>query len=205
MTTSIDYKKELKALYGGVKKQPHIIDVPPMNYLMIDGKGDPNVAQSYADAVTTLYNLAYAIRFAVKKAQDIAFTVMPLQGLWWMPEMTAFTTAPKSDWLWTMMIMQPDWITQEMIDAGIAKARGKLGDPPPSLRLEDYDEGLSVQTMHVGPYSAEAPTIARMHNEFMPENGLVPNGHHHEIYLGDPRKVAPEKLKTVLRQPVKKA
>jgi len=201
----IDFKKTMKALWQPPAGKFTLVEVPRMRFLKIDGKGDPNTAPEYARAVEWLYSVSYPVKFASKKDLGKDYTVAPLEGLWWAEDMAAFTAGDRDDWLWTMMIMQPDWITQEMIDAGIAKARGKLGDPPPSLRLEDYDEGLSVQTMHVGPYSAEAPTIARMHNEFMPENGLVPNGHHHEIYLGDPRKVAPEKLKTVLRQPVKKA
>ncbi|WP_306024506.1 GyrI-like domain-containing protein [Oceaniradius stylonematis] len=130
--------------------------------------------------------------------------MLPLEGLWWAEDMDAFTAGDKDKWSWTAMIMQPDWITDAMFAAAVDKARGKLGDPPESLRLEIFDEGLSVQIMHIGPYDAEGPTIARLHQQFIPQNGLTENGHHHEIYLSDPRRVAPEKLKTIIRQPVKR-
>jgi len=118
--------------------------------------------------------------------------------------MSAFIEGDRDSWLWTAMIMQPDWVTPDMYAAGLAKAERKLGEPNLTLRFEPFHEGLSVQILHIGPYSAEAPTIARLHQEFLPSNGLVENGHHHEIYLGEPRRTAPEKLKTVLRQPVEK-
>jgi hypothetical protein len=118
--------------------------------------------------------------------------------------MEDFQRREKSRWRWTMMIMQPDWIARPMFEQAVAKVREKLGEPPACLRLEDYDEGLSVQAMHVGPYDAEGPTIARLHGEFLPQNGLVETGHHHEIYIGDPRRTAPERLKTILRQPVRR-
>jgi len=200
----IDFKKTMKALFQPPAGKFSLVEVPRMRFLKVDGKGDPNTAPDYARAVEWLYSVSYPVKFASKKDLGKDYTVPPLEGLWWAEDMSAFVAGDRSNWLWTMMIMQPDWITQEMIDAGIAKAAGKLGDPPASLRLEDYDEGLSVQIMHIGPYSAEAPTIARMHDEFIPQNGLAPTGRHHEIYLGDPRKTAPEKLKTVLRQPVKR-
>lgn len=128
----------------------------------------------------------------------------PLEGLWWAEDMAKFSAEDKGNWLWTAMIMQPDWIGDGMIAAAPEKAKGKLGEPPASLRLEIFEEGLSVQTMHIGPYSAEAPTIAKLHAEFLPANGLAESGHHHEIYLSDPGRTAPEKLKTVIRQPVRR-
>lgn len=201
----IDFKKTMKALWQPSAKEFAVVEVPRMQFLKIDGKGDPNTAPEYKHAVEWLYSVSYPVKFASKKELGRDYAVPPLEGLWWADDMTAFISGDRANWLWTMMIMQPDWITGDMIDAGVAKGKAKLGDLPASLRLEDCDEGLSVQIMHVGPYSAEAPTIARMHNEFMPENGFVPSGHHHEIYLSDPRKVAPEKMKTVLRQPVRKA
>jgi len=200
----IDFKKTMKALWPPPAGRFTVVEVPRMQFLKIDGKGDPNKAPQYQHALQWLYSVSYPVKFASKKELGRDYTVPPLEGLWWAEDMTAFVAGDRANWQWTMMIMQPDWITPAMIEAGIEKARVKLGDPPASLRLEDYEEGLSVQIMHIGPYSAEAPTIARMHEEFMPENGLKPNGHHHEIYLSDPRKVAPEKMKTVLRQPVKK-
>ncbi|MGB7317119.1 MAG: GyrI-like domain-containing protein [Planktotalea sp.] len=133
------------------------------------------------------------------------YVVAPLEGLWWADDMSAYTEGRRDEWLWTLMIMQPDWITADMFAQALEKAVEKKGPQPPSLRFESFAEGLSVQILHIGPYSDEGPTLARLHNEYMPEHGLTWNGKHHEIYLSDPRRAAPEKLKTVLRQPVKRA
>jgi len=173
-----------------------------MQYLKIDGVGAPE-GDAYAEAVGWLYAVAYPIKFSSKSELGRDYTVPPLEGLWWAEDMSAFTTDDRDSWLWTMMIMQPEWITSEVFDAGVTKAATKLGTAPETLRLESFSEGRSVQIMHVGPFADEAPTIARLHGQFLPENGLVENGHHHEIYLSDPRRTAPEKLKTVLRQPVR--
>ncbi len=199
-----DFKKEWKHLYRPSAKEFVIVDVPPMNFLMIDGHGDPNTAQEYQDAVEALYAVAYKLKFMSKKEKGMDYIVPPMEGLWWVENMEEFTTENKSTWDWTMMIMQPDWITQEMFEEALKEVEKKKNPPALSrLRLEVYHEGLAVQIMHIGPYDAEAPTIARMHT-FIDENDYEPAGKHHEIYLGDPRKVAPEKLKTVLRQPVRK-
>ena len=206
MSSVIDYKKELKHLYNPTKKTFTVVDVPPMNYLMIDGHGDPNTAQDYKDAVEALYATAYKLKFVSKKELEKDYVVPPLEGLWWAEDMETFTASrDKSAWDWTMMIMQPEWITPEMVDQVVDQV-GKKKDLPalPKLRLEAYHEGLAVQIMRIGSYDEEGPTIHRMHYEFMPQNGYEPAGKHHEIYLGDPRKVAPEKLRTVLRQPVRK-
>jgi hypothetical protein len=151
--------------------------------------------------------VAYKVKFASKKELGQDYTVPPLEGLWWAEDMQSFTTRrDKSQWHWTMMIMQPEWITQEMVDAAI-EAVAKKKDLPalPKLCLETYHEGLAVQILHIGSYDDEGPTLHRMHHEFIPRNGYEMVGKHHEIYLGDPRKVAPEKFKTVLRQPIQKA
>jgi len=201
----IDFKKELKHLYGPSAKKFEVVDVPPMNFLMIDGHGDPNTAQEYKDAVEALYAVAYALKFMSKKEKGVDYGVPPSEGLWWVENMEEFTTEDKSAWDWTMMIMQPEWITQEMVEEAVKQVEKKKNLPALSkLRLETYHEGLAVQILHIGSYDDEAPTIAKMHHEFMPENGYEPAGKHHEIYLSDPRKVAPEKLKTILRQPVRK-
>lgn len=202
----IDLKKELKHLYQPSKKDFTLVEVPPMNYLMIDGHGDPNTALAYRAAVETLYAVAYTLKFMSKKELEKDYTVPPLEGLWWAADMDAFTKLrDKSRWDWTMMIMVPEWIPAEMVERGKAAAGQKKELPSlPLLRLERYDEGLAVQILHVGSYDDEAPTLARLHEEFMPAHGLAFNGKHHEIYLGDPRRTAPEKLKTVLRQPVKR-
>ena len=199
-----DFKKEWKHLYRPSAKEFAVVDVPPMNFLMIDGHGDPNTAQEYQDAVEALYGVAYKLKFMSKKEKGMDYIVPPMEGLWWVENMEEFTTENKSTWDWTMMIMQPEWITQEMFEEALKQVEKKKNPPALSrLRLEVYHEGLAVQIMHIGPYDAEAPTIARMHT-FIDENGYEPTGKHHEIYLGDPRKVAPERLKTVLRQPIRK-
>jgi hypothetical protein len=200
----LDFRKMMKALWQPPVGRFTIVDVPKMQFAMVDGKGDPNVSEDYKAAVQWLYGVSYALKFASRRELGRDYTVAPLEGLWWADDMADFVRGDKSRWQWTMMIMQPDWIARPMFDAAVARAREKLGAPPPGLRLEDYDEGLSVQVMHVGPYSAEGPTLARLHGEFLPANGLKETGRHHEIYIGDPRRTAPEKLKTVLRQPVRR-
>ena len=197
-----DFKKELKHLYGPSKKEFSVVDVPPMNFLMIDGHGDPNDNPDFQEGMDALYGMAYTIKFALKP-QGIEFVVPPSEALWWMEDMSEFSVETKDRWQWTMMIMQPDEVTQEIV-AAAQRELARKKDPPAlsKLRYERYHEGLSVQIMYLGPYADEGPTIARMH-EFIRENGYDFNGKHHEIYLGDPRRTAPEKLKTVIRQPVK--
>jgi hypothetical protein len=202
--SKIDFKKALKHLYRPSPKEFVVVDVPSMSFLMIDGHGDPNTAQEYQDAVEALYAVAYKLKFTSKKELGKDYVVPPLEGLWWAEDMEAFTAArDKSAWDWTMMIMQPEWITQEMVEEAVKQVEKKGLPALSKLYLETYHEGLAVQILHIGSYDDEAPTIARMH-AFIDENGYEPAGKHHEIYLSDPRKVAPEKLKTVLRQPVRK-
>jgi len=199
----IDLKKEFKTLYNPPKEFT-IVDVPPMQYLMVDGHGDPNTAPSYTEAVEALFSVSYALKFASKKQLSKDYTVMPLEGLWTSDNMDDFLTREKDNWDWTMMIMQPEWITADMVQAAIEAVRAKKGLPGlDRIRLESYNEGNSVQIMHVGSYDEEAPTLRKLHHEYMPGQGLTFGGRHHEIYLGDPRKTDPSKLKTVLRQPVK--
>jgi hypothetical protein len=202
--SKIDYKKELKHLYQPSAKKFQVVDVPPMNFLMIDGHGDPNTAQEYQDAVEALYGVAYKLKFISKKESGKDYVVPPLEGLWWAGDMETFTAQrDKSAWDWTMMIMQPEWITPAIVEEAVAQMEKAKGLPALSrLRLETYLEGLAVQIMHIGSYNDEGPTIASMHT-FAAENGYALAGKHHEIYLSDPRRVAPEKLKTVLRQPVR--
>lgn len=203
--SKVDFKKEYKVLFSPPREFV-LLEVPEMQFLMVDGHGDPNVAQEYQEAVEALYAVAYKIKFASKKQLGRDYVVPPLEGLWWAEDMGAFTTArDKSKWDWTMMIMTPEWISQEMYADAVEQVRqGKHPAALEKVRLERYNEGLSVQIMHIGSYDDEGPTLMKMHNEFLPENGYVENGKHHEIYLGDPRKLAPEKLKTVLRQSVRK-
>ena len=199
----VDFKRELKHLYKPSRKAFTVVEVPPMQFLMVDGHGDPNVAQEYAEALEALYAVAYKLKFASKRTLERDYTVPPLEGLWWADDMDAFAARDKSRWDWTMMIMQPAWITAAMFDDARAVVE-KQKNPPAlaNMRLATYQEGLAVQILHIGPYDAEAPTLHRLHHEFMPANGYTFNGKHHEIYLSDPRRVAPEKLQTVLRQPV---
>ncbi len=200
----VDFKKTLKQLYAP-KKKFELVEVPEMQFIMVDGHGDPNSAQEYADAVEALYAVAYKMKFMSKKQLEKDYTVPPLEGLWWAEDMDTFISRDKSAWDWRMMIMTPNWITDEIFAATVEEVQKKKN--PASLakvQLGRYAEGLSVQIMHIGSYDDEAPTIAALHKDFLPANGLVENGKHHEIYLSDPRKVAPEKLKTVLRQPVRK-
>jgi hypothetical protein len=202
--TKIDFKKKLKHLYGPSKKTFEVVDVPEMAFLMMDGQGDPNVEPAYEEIVGTLYSVAYTVKFASKAiGQD--YVVPPLEGLWWAEDMDVFSMDDKGAWQWTMMVMQPDWITAEMVEEARREVAEKKETPRlPELRLEAYREGLSVQIMHVGPYDAEGPTIERMH-AFIADSGYEPAGKHHEIYLSDPRRTKPENLKTVLRQPIRKS
>ena len=181
------------------------MEVPEMQFLMLDGHGDPNTTQDYRDAVEALYAVAYKIKFMSKNDLEKDYTVPPLEGLWWAEDMETFITRDKSQWDWTMMIMTPDWISAEIFADAVEQVH-KTKDPTAleKVRLERYHEGLSVQTMHSGSYDDEGPVLSQMHSDFIPNNGYVENGKHHEIYLSDPRRVAPEKLKTVLRQPIKK-
>lgn len=200
----VDFKKELRELYNPPRTF-EIIEVPELQYLMADGHGDPNVAQEYQDALEALYAVAYKLKFMSKQQLGRDYVVPPLEGLWWAEDMETFTTArDKSRWDWTMMIMTPEWITKDLF----AEARDlvRMSKHPAALdkvRLEKYHEGLSVQIMHIGSYDDEGPALMKLHREYLPDHSLVENGKHHEIYLGDPRRVAPEKLKTILRQPVR--
>jgi hypothetical protein len=204
--TKVDFKKQMKELYNPPKGEFSVVDVPSMQYLMVDGHGDPNTEPAYQQAIEALYAVAYKVKFMSKKELDKDYVVPPLEGLWWAEDMESFTTQrDKSHWDWTMMIMAPEWITAEMVQSAIEEV-GKKKDLPAlaRLRMEKLDEGLSVQVMHLGSYDDEGPVLARMHQDFIPNNGYVETGKHHEIYLSDPRKTVVEKLKTVLRQPVKK-
>lgn len=201
----IDLKRQMKPYWAPPRDRFTIVDVPRLQFVMIDGEGDPNTSATYARAVEWLYSLSYALKFASKKQLGRDYSVAPLEALWWADDLGDFAAGARDRWKWTAMIMQPDWITEAMFENAMGTAKRKLGEAPASLRFEPFEEGRSVQIMHIGPYSAEGPTIARLHGEFLPANVLVENGHHHEIYVGDPRRAAPERLKTVIRQPVRAA
>ena len=199
---SIDYKKLWKPLYAPSAKLVSLIDVPSHNYLMIDGKGDPNTSPAYAAAVEALYSVSYALKFMVKKGpQQIDFGVMPLEGLWWAEDMSSFTSGDKSAWSWTMMILQPELIHAEMVEKAIADVRKKKTLPAlTQLRFEAFCEGLCAQILHIGPFSEEGQTVDKLH-QFIADQGVKLTGKHHEIYLSNIHKAAPEKWKTIIRQP----
>jgi hypothetical protein len=197
----VDHKKVLKEFYKPSPKKPMIVNVPEMSFLMIDGKGSP-LDTDYQNALMALYPMAYTIKFDVKKAKLADFTVMPLEGLWWIEGETEFNLDRKDDWSWTSMIMQPDVVTKEIVKEAKSKVIEKNKAPSISkLKFESYHEGLSVQIMHIGPYADESPTIEHLH-AYAEEEGFRLRGKHHEIYLSDPRRTAPERLKTVIRQPI---
>jgi hypothetical protein len=206
MKGKIDFKKEYKFLFSASAKEAQTVQVPEFKYLMIDGRGDPNTVPDFSEKIQALYGLAYTMKFMLKQgppAQD--FVVAPLAGLWCAEDITAFHEGRKDEYQWTLMIMQPDAVTPELLEKAQAKLAAKKPAAPftGQVRLEVLHEGPAAQILHVGPYSAEGPTITRLH-DFMKENGYTFNGRHHEIYLGDPRRCQPEKLKTIIRQPVRK-
>lgn len=184
---------------------PQFVDVPPLSCLMIDGTGDPNTSVEYADAIAALYSLAYTLKFALKQSAGLNYRVAPLEGLWWADDMAAFSMEHKANWHWTMMIAQPPEVTPELVETARDEVRRKKVLPAlDRVRLEPFAEGRAAQVLHLGPYAAEAPTIERLHH-FIREQGATFDGRrqkHHEIYLSDPRRAAPERLKTIVRQPI---
>ena len=201
----IDFKKTLDS-YQAKRGVFRLVEVPPLHYLMIDGHGDPNTSPAFAEAIETLYPIAYKLKFASKQGLGRDYVVPPLEGLWWADDMDAFSNRDKSQWDWTLLLLVPDWIDQAMVDAAVEQVAAK--DPPARLgdvRFDLLDEGLCVQTLHVGSFDDEGPVLQRLHEEFIPNQGLTPTGHHHEIYFSDFRRTAPDKLRTLLRQPVAQA
>ena len=202
-----DVKKTLDS-YRARVGEFRVIEVPPLQYLMVDGHGDPNTSREYVDAITALYPVAYALKSLSRRELDRDYVVPPLEALWWAEDHAVFTSArDKSRWDWTAMILTPDWLGADHVANAVATATAKA-DPSPALarlRLETLEEGRCVQTLHVGPYDAEAGVLADLHERFLPAAGLQPRGKHHEIYLSDPRRVDAARLRTILRQPVEPA
>jgi hypothetical protein len=198
----IDLKKEYKYLYTPSVRRVVEVDVPAFNFLMIDGMGDPNTSQAYSQAIEALFSVSYKVKFMIKKGADaIDYAVMPLEGLWWADDMSVFASNDKSNWKWTMMIMQPAFVDQSIIDEAISEVQKKKNISAISeLRFEAFTEGRCAQILHIGPFSEEGPTIQRVH-DFIAEHSEI-TGKHHEIYLSDIRRAAPEKWKTVIRQPM---
>jgi len=212
---TLDLKKELKHLYMPSATKVEILKVPKLRFAMIDGaieKGkEPGNSPGFQEATQALYSISYTLKFMLKKRRinPIEYPVMALEGLWWVED-GLFDITVKDNWFYTLMILQPDVIKNDVLAEGLEQIRKKKGDGEmlSKLRLANFEEGLCVQVMHIGPYATEPSTIERM-RAFAAENGyrdrVGPNGKHHEIYLGDPRKTAPEKLKTVLRHPLEKS
>ncbi len=198
----VDLKKDFKHLYRPSAKNVVEVVVPTMNYLMIDGEGNPNTSPAYANAVEALFMVSYATKFMVKKgATAVDYAVMPLEGLWWADDMSRFSAEDKTNWKWTMMIMQPSFVSQQLIDCSIAEVKEKKKPAAiTKMRFESFPEGRCAQILHIGPFSDEGPTIAMVH-EFIDSRGKR-IGKHHEIYLTDIRKADPAKWKTIIRQPM---
>ncbi|WBB68920.1 GyrI-like domain-containing protein [Micromonospora sp. WMMD812] len=203
MTNKTDFRKTLDA-YRAQQGRFRVVDVPDMRYLMIDGHGDPNTSPAFTEAVEALYPVAYKLKFASKRDLGRDYVVPPLEGLWWAEDMASFTVArDKSRWHWTLMLMVPDWIDQTMFSTVVEQVRAK--NQPARLddvHLETLSEGRCVQTLHIGSFDDEADVLAQLHHEVIPNQGFRLVGTHHEIYLSDFRRVAPEKRRTILRQPV---
>ncbi|HQP75690.1 MAG TPA: GyrI-like domain-containing protein [Acidobacteriota bacterium] len=199
----IDYRKKLKSLYSPSATAVVQVEVPPQSYLMVDGAGDPNGSPKFAAAVEALFAVAYTVKFMVKKGPlAVDYGVMPLEGLWWADDMARFSIGDKSHWQWTLMIMQPDLVTGELVERAMAEVRRKKAPAAiDRLRFEVLAEGACAQILHVGPFSAEGPAVEKVHR-YIESLGRRPAGKHHEIYLSDIRKAAPAKWKTIIRQPM---
>lgn len=200
--TKIDPRLELDGLYAA-RGEAEIVDVPDLAFLMIDGRGDPNTSKAYRDALEALFTVAYTAKFMVKREPDgINFKVMPLEGLWWSDDGSRADGGSKADWNWRMMIMQPQEVRPEIVAGALEGARARRALPAlEEVRLEHFEEGPAAQVLYVGPYAGEGDAIAELHS-FIEERGYTPRGRHHEIYLRDPRRTAPELLNTIIRQPI---
>ncbi len=200
--SKVDHKKELSQFYKPSAKQVTEITVPTMAFLMVDGHGDPNTSPAYTEAVEALFSVSYTSRFALKRSvPSYDYAVMPLEGLWWADDLSVFENNDRSNWKWTMMIMQPPLVTARTIEAAIATVGRKKSLPTlGKLRFEDFTEGRCAQTMHVGPFTEEGPTIQRVHDFILARGAL--SGKHHEIYLSDIRRADPRNWKTIIRQPM---
>lgn len=201
-----DVKRALRALYAPKNRDWESVTVPPQRFLAVDGSGDPNAAPAYVEAVEALYAVAYTLKSAGKRAGRDS-VVGPLEGLWYADDDAVFVARDKAAWSWTMLICLPDWASDAEVHDAIAAARTTKKALPglDRVRIVRLDEGQCMQLLHVGSYDGEAPALARLHGEVLPAEGLRERGKHHEVYLGDPRRAAPEELKTVVRQPVRPA
>jgi hypothetical protein len=201
---AIDLKKSLRPFYTASATKPAIVDIPPLNALMVDGIGDPS-GTAFQEAVGSLYSVAYTLKFAFKKEHAVDYPVMALEGLWCAEDPAFFADGKRDEWRWTLFIVLPDIVKKKDVAGAVAAVKKKAKFPRfPEVRFEKFAEGKAAQILHVGPYAAEGPTIKKLHR-FVEEQGYRLRGRHHEIYLGDPRRSAPEKLRTIVRHPVEKA
>jgi hypothetical protein len=199
----LDLKKQLRDLFNPPKRDFAEIGVPTMAFVKVDGAGDPNTTPAYRTAVEWLYGVSYAMKFAAKSGLGRDYVVPPLEALWWSDDPGSFVRREKDRWQWTVMIMAPVFVTTSMFEDAVARTLAKRTDRPATLRFEPYVEGRSLQILHIGSYDDEGPLLARLHDAVMPELGVTFAGPHHEVYLSDPRKTEPAKLKTILRQPIR--
>ncbi|WP_412545969.1 GyrI-like domain-containing protein [Maricaulis sp. MIT060901] len=209
--TKIDMKKEDRCFYSGRKGRFDIVTVPEMNFLQIDGKGDPNASKAFSSAVAALFALSYNIKFHSKLELQRDYAVMPLEALWWAEDEAVFQRREKDEWLWTAMIRQPDWIELALLDSVLEATVAKINRKREAatdegtlrrVRLARWSEGECVQTLHLGSFDSEGPVLEEMHGSFIPKAGASMRGKHHEIYLSDLRRTPSDRLRTILRQPV---
>jgi hypothetical protein len=197
----LDLSKVLQELYKPSAKLVTEVNIPALNYFMLDGQGDPNTSPAFPQAIEALYGMSYTLKFGLKKSAGLDWKVMPLEGLWWMDDMTQFSQEKKDDWLWTLMIAQPDFVVPEQVESARRELQKKKNPAAlPRLRFERWQEGPAAQILYIGPFSEERPTIEIIH-AFIQAKGHKLSGKHHEIYLSDPRRTPPGKLKTIIRQP----
>ena len=199
----LDLKKKYRDLFNPPTRDFVEVHPPKMAFVKINGEGDPNTAAAYRVGIEWLYSVSYAMKFAAKSKLANDYVVPPLEALWWSDDPGTFVRREKDRWHWTIMIMAPEFVTNGLFDDAVAKTLLKRDDRPSSLRFESFDEGRSLQIMHIGSYDDEGPKLQRLHHEIMPLLGVTFDGPHHEIYLSDPRKTATSKLKTILRQPIR--
>jgi hypothetical protein len=202
MGEKVDYKKQLNELYLTSAKSCSVINVPAMNFLMIDGSGNPNDSLAFQNAVEALFSVSYTLKFMIRKTANIDYGVMPLEGLWWCDDMASFSVENKDSWKWTLMIMQPSHVTRAIFSEAAEKVSQEKGlAVVDKISFGTYEEGKAAQILHIGPFSEEGPAVAKLH-AFISDNQYQMNGKHHEIYLSDTRRGKPENWKTIIRQPI---
>jgi hypothetical protein len=200
--TKIDYTSALRHLYRA-REEPDLVEVPPMRFLMIDGQGEPDASATFTEAVEALFAVAYAVKFQVRAEAGIDFGVLPLEALWWIPHAHLWDFAAGSDRQWTLMVMQPEIASDEVVRGMLDRVAASTNPPGVDrIRFEPHEEGSAVQVLHLGSFRTQRATLEQLH-AYVVELGMVPTGKHHEIYLSDPHRTAPHRMRTILRQPVR--